>query len=253
MNQKKNLGVSLIVTLALSAQAQTPAPKKSLWDYLPKEPTTKNTASGSLASSVLSNTDAVNGLKQALGHGVEAAIQSLGKPDGFLKNAQVVIPVPPQLKQAEQVLRLAGQGKMADEFVTTMNRAAEAAVPEAAGVFGDAIKQMSVDDAQKIVNGPRDAATQYFRKVAEPRLMEKVRPIIQTATTKAGVTNSYKQLTSQAAFAQPFMKSDALDLDGYITRKSLEALFTMIAQEEARIRTNPAARTTDLLKKVFTH
>ncbi len=200
----------------------------------------------------LSNTEIVSGLKEALAKGVEKAINTLGKPGGFLGNQLVKITVPESLKTVSATARNLGQGQIVDVFETTLNQAAEKATPEAATILAEAIRQMSVDDAITILNGPNDAATQYFRKVSEKSLVEKLKPIVAQATDQAGVTAAYKNLTGQAApFLSDFLGNEALDLDQYVTNKSLDGLFKYIALEEKRIRENPSARATDLLKKVF--
>lgn len=222
--------------LPLSAQAG--------WlDWLPKPP--------SNAVAAVSQDEIALGLKEALGNGVQAAVKELGRPDGFLKNNTVKIPMPTQLLRVERLLRSLKQDALADEFIVTMNRAAEQAVPAAAAVFGEAVKQMTVTDARQILTGGEDAATQYFRRVGEPQLREKFLPIVREATQKTGVTATYKNLLAKAGPAASLLGSEATDLDGYITREALDGLFTMIAAEEKRIRQNPAARTTELLKKVF--
>lgn len=206
---------------------------------------------GGAASAALSNQDITAGLKEALAKGAQSAVSSLGRSDGFLGNDSVRIPLPEQLQTVDKVLRTLGQERYTDEFVTTMNRAAESAVPEASAILGDAIRRMTVEDAQNILNGPDDAATQYFRKVGEERLTSRFRPIVSEATSKAGVTSSYKQVIDSAGGAASLINADAMDLDGYVTSKALDGLFTMIAVEEKSIRDNPAARTSELLKKVF--
>jgi hypothetical protein len=203
------------------------------------------------AASVLTADEMTGGLKEALANGVQHAVRELGKPDGFLKNLDVKIPMPKKLQTVEKTLRTLKQDKMADDFVATLNRAAEQAVPEAADVFADSIRQMTVTDAKNILTGPNDSATQYFRKTSEEKLREKFRPIVTKATGAVGVTASYKNLLQQAGPAASLLGAEAGDLDGYITQKSLDGLFKMIAVEEKRIRENPVARTTDLLKKVF--
>lgn len=211
--------------------------------------------SGSAATTAitgaLSNDDIVAGLKEALSNGVEKAINELGRPDGFLANTDLKIPMPDSLRTIESTLRRLRQDRYADQFIETMNRAAEQAVPEAASIFANAIKQMSLDDAKDILNGPDDAATQYFRRTGSEQLTARLRPIVEAATARAGVTSAYKKLVGQASFLTPFMSKDATDVDGYITTKALDGLFTMIAAEEKRIRENPVARTTDILKRVF--
>lgn len=218
-------------------------------DWLPK-PSTNRTTTTAVA---LTADEMTGGLKEALANGVQHAVRELGKPDGFLKNLDVKIPMPKSLQTVERTLRTLRQDKMADEFVATLNRAAEQAVPEAADVFADSVRQMTVADAKNILTGPNDSATQYFRKTSEEKLREKFRPIVTKATAAVGVTASYKNLLQQAGPAASLLGADAGDLDGYITQKALDGLFKMIAVEEKRIRENPVARTTDLLRKVFSN
>jgi hypothetical protein len=222
-------------------------------DFLnPKSNTSTGTTAGAATSlAALSQSDVASGLKEALSKGVNQAIASLGKEGGFLNNPDVKIPMPPQLHQVEGALRAVGQSKMADEFVATMNHAAEQAVPVGANVFAGAITNMTIEDAKAILTGPGDAATQYFRKTSETQLHEQFLPIVREATAKTGVTAAYKNLLQQAGPAASFLGRDASDLDGYVTKKSLDGLFKMVAAEEKKIRENPVARTTDLLKKVF--
>jgi len=202
-------------------------------------------------TSALSVDEMTGGLKEALAQGTEKAIKSLGTTNGYLGNAAVKIPMPKKLHDIEKGLRATGQGKYADDFIATMNHAAEAAVPEASPIIGDAIRQMTVADAKDILNGPDDAATQYFRKVSETRLKEKILPIVKQATEKTGVTAAYKNLTSNAGFMSSFLQNQGLDVDQYVTDEALAGVFKMIAAEEKEIRKNPTARSTDLLKKVF--
>lgn len=207
---------------------------------------------GSAASSAaLSNEDITGGLKEALANGAQSAVNALGRSGGYLNNSAVKIPLPDKLQSVGKVLKAVGQERYVDEFVQTMNSAAESAVPEAGAILGDAIRQMSVADARAILDGPQDAATQYFRRVGEERLTGKLRPIVSDATSRAGVTSSYKNLIGQAGSAAALIDTDAMDLDGYVTTKALDGLFLMIAAEEKRIRENPVARTSELLKKVF--
>lgn len=200
----------------------------------------------------VSDNDIAAGLKEALGKGVTTAIKTLGKPNGFLLNPRVKIPLPKSLQKLEKGLRIAGQGKSVDAFVASMNNAAEKAVPVAIDVFVDAIKQMSFDDARKILfSGQKDSATQFFRRTSEETLRGKFRPIVEEFTEKTGVTQKYKTMVGKAGFAAQFLGKDATDLDGYVTQKALDGLFLLVADEEAKIRENPIGRTTALLKKVF--
>ncbi|MGI9335117.1 MAG: DUF4197 domain-containing protein [Gammaproteobacteria bacterium] len=208
------------------------------------------TGSGA-ASAVLSNDEIVAGLKEALAQGAEQSINALGRHDGFLGDASVRIPVPEKLRPVESALRTVGQSRYADEFITTMNRAAERAVPEASAILGDAIRQITLPEARNILNGPDDAATQYFREVGENRLVANMLPIVKEATSRTGVTASYKSLVDRAGPLAALANMDATDIDRYVTGKALDGLFLLIAAEEKRIRENPLARSTELLKKVF--
>jgi len=199
----------------------------------------------------LSQDQMVGGLKEALAKGVTHAVTNLGKEDGFLKDISVKIPMPDTLKRVEKSLRALGQDKLADDFVTTLNRAAEKATPEAAAVLGDAVKQMTVADARAILAGTNNAATQYFRRTSETNLFARFQPIVKQATEQTGVTRAYKNMTGKAGFAASLLGPEAGDLDAYVTRKALDGLFLKVAEEEKRIRENPLARTTDLLQKVF--
>jgi len=199
----------------------------------------------------LSQGEIADGLKQALDKGVNAAVAELGRPGGFMDNARVHIPMPKQLAWAEKTLRKLGQEKMADDFVNSMNSAAEKAVPEVASLFGEAIKGMSVDDAKRILTGPEDAATQYFRSHTSTALAERMRPIVAQATDAAGVTSSYKSMMSSVSGLGSLLGHDTVDLDGYVTDRAMDGLFLMIADEEKKIRANPVERSTELMKKVF--
>jgi len=200
---------------------------------------------------ILSQEEIRAGLREALSKGIKAAIASLGQMDGFYKNLDVKIPVPDQFKKVEEGLRLVRRDKLVDDFIISMNRAAEEAVPNVIDIFADSISQMTIEDAKAILNGQKDAATQYFKKTSESKLVEKVMPIVKVATAKVGVTNSYKTALSKASpLVQMFTKQD-MDLDHYVTKKAVEGLFVMIAKEEQNIRENPAARTTEILRKIF--
>jgi hypothetical protein len=255
-----------VVALALCCQLSVPAHAGWLGDLQKKlgdgksSPTsapanagaTSGTSASALDSAVaaLGNEDVVKGLKEALSKGARQAVTDLGKDGGFLNNLDVKIPMPSELQKVEKLLRSFGQEKYADQFVATLNHAAEKAVPEAATILADTITQMSLQDAQSILKGPDDAATQYFRKTSDAKLKERFLPIVQAATNDAGVTAAYKKLIQKAGGAARFM-GGATDLDGYVESKATDGLFKMIAAEEKRIRVNPVARTTDLLKKVF--
>jgi len=221
---------------------------------------TTNSLLSSATSTALSSEQMVGGLKEALGKGVEHAVSSLGRDGGFLTNLNVKIPMPDKLKTVEKTLRTVGQNQLADDFVGSMNHAAEKAVPVAASVFGDAIKQMTFEDAKAILSGQNDAATQFFRRTTQTNLHAKFYPIVQKATDQVGVTASYKQMMGKFASAEQRVgmfgskspvKFEVADIDTYVTDKALDGLFKMVAEEEKNIRANPVARTSDLLQKVF--
>jgi hypothetical protein len=198
----------------------------------------------------LSDADIAKGLKEALAKGTANAVTSLGKSDGYFANEAVKILLPDWLKKAEAPLRLAGQGQLVDDLVLAMNRAAEKAVPQAAGILGDAVKKMTVADAKGILTGGDDSATQYFRKTSGDKIGEMMKPIISKSMENVGVAKYYKKLTANP-LAAGAAKAYGVDLDAYVNEKASDGLFHMIAQEEKDIRKNPAERTTAILKKVF--
>jgi len=202
-------------------------------------------------SSALTNSEMINGLKEALSRGTQSAINNLGRTDGFFKNPKVRIPMPESLEKVEKTLRKLKQDKTADEFILSMNRAAEQAVPEAASIFSDTIRSMSFDNAKSILQGPDDAATQYFRRSSKDRLTEKMLPIVKTSTSAVGITAKYKHMLDKMGPLSSLVDTKSLDIDQYITNKALDGLFKMVAEEEKLIRNDPAARTTTLLEKVF--
>lgn len=195
--------------------------------------------------------DVAAGLKEALATGTGNAVQSLSKPDGYLSDAAAKILMPGKMQQAADLLKKAGYQREVDDFILSMNRAAEHAAPKAKPIFEDAVKKMSFADAQKILNGGNTAATDYFKTKTSAELTAAFKPAVAESMNQIGVTQSYKALTDRYTSMVPFGKMDSLDLDSYVTQKSLDGLFVKVGQEEAKIRTNPAARTTDLLKKVF--
>ena len=192
-----------------------------------------------------------SGLKEALSVGTKNAVGLLSKKDGYFGNEAVKILLPENIRRVGDALRMAGYQKEVDAFVLSMNRAAEKAAPKAADIFAGAIRSMSIDDAQKILNGGNTAATEYFKSKTSSQLFNAFKPDISQSMNEVGVTKAYKAMTDRYTAMMPFAKMDSLDLDTYVTNKSLDGLFHMVGQEEAKIRTNPAARTTELLKKVF--
>lgn len=213
------------------------------------EKVTGGTTSGGAAA--LSSTDISAGLKEALTTGTRRAIGLLGQDGGFMNDGTVKILLPDSLQTVEKGLRLAGQGAVVDEFVATMNQAAEKAVPATTDILVDTISGMSLQDAQGILNGPDDAATRYFREHSEEQLTTAILPIVENATSQTGVTAAYKKMTGGAGLVGQLSAQSGLDVDRYVAGKTLDGLFVKLAAEEKLIRENPMARSTDLLKKVF--
>ncbi len=207
-------------------------------------------AATAFSLSDFSDRDVVTGLKDALNQGTVNAITRLGKENGFLSYDKIKIPLPPTLKKAEKLMRTFGMKKQADELVIGMNRAAEKAVPEAKALFVDAVKQMSFDDARSILTGGDDAATKYFRKVTEQPLTTKFLPIVTDVTSKIGLAEQYNQFAGTASKLGIVKTKDA-KIEEYVTRKALDGLFLVMAEEEKNIRANPVKASTDLLKKIF--
>jgi len=190
------------------------------------------------------------GLKEALSTGTENAVNTVSKADGYFGNQMIKILMPEKIRMVSDVLSKLGYQKEVDDFVLGMNRAAEKAAPKAAAVFGDAIREMTFDDARKILNGGDTAATEFFKTKTHDKLYDAFKPIISSSMDEVGATRSYKEMMSKYETI-PFMDRTSVDLDHYVTDKSLDGLFYMVGQEEKKIRTDPAARATDLLKTVF--
>ena len=194
--------------------------------------------------------DASGGLKEALIQGAGKAVEMLGKQDGFLGNPKVKIPLPESVQKIEGVLRGFGMGQQADELINAMNRAAEAAVPQAKTLLVNSIKQMSVEDAKGILSGGEDSATQYFRRTTSGPLSEKFKPVVQKAMAKVKLAEKYDQLAGEAAKFGLVREQDA-HLENYVTQKTLDGLYLMIADEEKAIRQDPAGAAGKLARKVF--
>lgn len=192
----------------------------------------------------------IAGLKEALQVGIKNAVTFASKSDGYLKNAKITIPLPAQLKDWADKLRSIGLGSQVDEFITSMNRAAEKASAKAVDIFLDAISKMTVEDANNILKGADNAATKFFEKVTRKALYDVFAPVIKQAMDDVGITKLYKSLIDKYN-SIPLVQKVSFDLPDYVNNKALDGLFTMLAQEEAKIRKDPAARVTDLLKQVF--
>lgn len=256
------LGLALVVaTLPLMASGSG-----QFKDLLNKVKATSQGSNGSLGSG-LPDSEIGAGLKEALAKSTTDAINSLGRNGGFSNNSKVRIPLPGKLDQAGKLARQLGQGAKVDAFELSMNQAAEKAVPQVAQIFGDAIRKMTLRDARGILTGGDHAATDFFRRVAGDALTARIHPIVGKATDSVGVTQKYKAFTARngggamgsalgalGSFGGGHTSGKAgtsLDLDDYVTSKTLDGLFTEIGAQEQSIRHNPGARSTDLLKKVF--
>jgi hypothetical protein len=198
----------------------------------------------------LSEAKVGSGLREALKVGTENTVKLTGRVDGYFMNQAIKILMPEKIQTLEKGLRLVGYGPQVDEFVLSMNRAAERSAPFAQQIFWDAISEMSFEDARGILHGGETAATEYFRAKTTDRLAAAFRPVVDRAMSEVGVTRQYKELVARSQ-AIPFLKSEALDIDRYVVTKALDGLFLVLGEEERKIRTNPAARVTDLLQEVF--
>lgn len=198
----------------------------------------------------LNDAKIASGLKEALQIGTQNAVNLTGRLDGYFRNEVIKILMPEKLQTLEKGLRLVGYGPRVDEFVLSMNRAAERAAPRAKAIFWDAIGEMSFEDARKILNGGDTAATDYFQDKTTDRLAAAFRPVVDKAINEVGVTRRYKELIGRYE-AIPFVTSERFDIDQYVVTKALDGLFYVVGEEERKIRTNPTARVTDLLKEVF--
>jgi hypothetical protein len=202
------------------------------------------------ASSGVTQSKADSGLKDALQVAAERAVESAGRPDGYFGNPQIRIPMPEKLEHVEKAVRRVGLGAHADEFVLSMNRAAEKAAPQAKPIFVDAIRGIGFEDARAILGGGDTAATDYFRAHASDRLKAAFAPIVRESMEQTGVTRSFETLMAKAATV-PFVKAEKVDLDQYVVGKALDGLFHVMGEQEREIRRNPLARSTALLREIF--
>ena len=198
----------------------------------------------------ISDRDAINALKGALQRGTRAAVEQLGRENGFYGDARVRIPLPDSLRRAEKNMRRFGMGKYADELLLTMNRAAEAAVPEARQLFVDSVRQMSVTDAKGILTGGETAGTEYFRRTTHRQLHDRFLPIVREATARVDLAQKYNRYANTGVRYGLISAQDA-DLDEYVTQKALDGLYFMVGEEEKKIRRDPVGTASSLLQKVF--
>jgi hypothetical protein len=198
----------------------------------------------------ITSQEAASGLKAALEKGSAAAVATLGRSDGFFGNPQVRIPLPDSMQRAERLMRRFGMGQHADELILTMNRAAEAAVPEAKQLFVDSVRKMTVQDAKGILQGGDTAGTEYFRRSTQDQLRKRFLPIVKRATEKVDLARQYNNFADKGVALGLVRKEDA-NLDDYVTQKALDGLFFMVGEEEKKIRKDPLGAGTNIIRKVF--
>jgi len=235
----------------ITAGMSMPVHAQSLKDVLNKVKSSTGAGGSGTSRSSLTNTEIVSGLKQALQVGARNASGKLSSVNGFFGNALIKVLMPPEAKQVESVLRSIGMGSLVDKAILSMNRAAEDAAGKAVPIFVNAITGMSIQDGLSILTGGNGAATNYLRQKTVQALTDAFRPVISSSLGKVGATaywgqvfNAYNRLPTTRSKVNP-------DLTSYVTERALNGLFVTISDEENKIRNNPAARTTDLLKKVF--
>ena len=230
-----------VFLLAFPVLAQEPpkARRPSIFD--------KITEQLGVAKPAVSGDKTADGIREALRVGAERAVELVSKPDGYFRNRLIKILMPEKLRAADKALRVIGLGKVSDDLILSMNRAAEAAAPAAKPIFVDAVKKMTFDDARRILTGNDTAATQYFKEKTSIDLASAFKPLIDKSIDETGVVKFYNQMFGKI----PFMKDDAFHIHGYVLQKSLDGLFFMLGEEEKKIRKDPAARVTQILKDVF--
>jgi len=233
---KQIILIGCILFVTVNAQAQFEKLKKAA----------KSITSGN----ALSSEEIAQGLKEALTNGISKGADLVSQADGYFKNPEIKIPFPPEAKKAEEKLRQMGFGNDVDKFVLTLNRAAEDAAKESKPIFVSAIKSMTIQDAAGILKGQPDAATQYLKRTTSSPLKDKFKPVVQNSLNKVNATKYYKDLINTYNKI-PLVQKMNPNLDDYATDKAIEGLFVMIAKEEKNIRSNPLARTSEVLKKVF--
>ncbi len=247
----KKTSIFLVSFIFLSV---TPSHADFFGNFLEKiEPLTKPADSSPTSSDPLSlgSTETiVSGLKEALSVGIEKAVQTVSQLNGYYNNPDIKIPLPDSLNQASELLKKVGMEHLITDFELSMNQAAEKAAPKATSIFLDAIKNMSIEDGKKILDGGDTAATEFLKSKTFTQLYNEFKPAISSSISEVNVTNYYKNIANQLS-SIPFVTAPSIDLDDYVTTNSLNGLFAMIGEEEKKIRKDPAARVTDLLKQVF--
>jgi hypothetical protein len=236
--------IALLVALSLSVASAVAADP---WKDMAKQIFQQQAGPAGVA---LTDSDIVKGLREALAKGTRNAVLQLGKTDGFWADTRFRIPLPGPMMKADTFLRAAGYGPSLDELHLSFNRAAERAVPIAADVFAVAVEKLTVNDARSILNGPNDAATQYFKRTTGHQLALQFKPIVAGVTARVGLVQQYQKVIAPAGAAAGLL-GPTMDVNDYVTDRALNSLFLRVADEEEAIRRNPAARTSEVLKRVF--
>ena len=241
----------IMFALSILLISTSPACSGVLDEIMDKvDPASKEGSSGPAGKEALSLDQIISGLKEALSIGTGDAVSFLSKTDGYFGNELTRILMPEKIQNVADMLKKVGLGNQVDNFVLTMNRAAENATPQAKEFFIDAIKEMSFNDAKGILYGGDTSATQYLESKTRINIKDAFKPVISSSLDEVGATKAYKDMISSFN-SLPFVSSKSLDLDDYVTDKALDGLFIKVGEEEAKIRANPSARVTDILKQVF--
>jgi len=240
----RSLFLPAFLVLAVCLLAVPPA-EAGLRDRVKKALNDRSEGSGELDTNTI-----IAGLKEALSVGAKNSVTKVSQIDGYFGNELIRIKAPEKIAKIEKLMRKAGQGKYVDQFILSMNRAAEKAAPQALDFFVAAVKEMTISDAVVILRGNDTAATAYLKSKTHDRIYGAFKPVVISTMNEVGVTRSFKEMMDKAK-GIPLLKKEVVDLDHYVTSKALDGLFTMVGQEEQKIRKDPVARVTDLLKKVF--
>src|SRR5215467_10692035 len=243
----QNTATRMACILVLVGWSASLASSQSTWDKIKEE---AGVARQGNSGTGLSNDKITAGLKEALSVSTGNAVSLTGRPDGFLKNQAIKILLPPKLRSVGKGLRMVGMGSQVDALETGMNRAAEQATPKAKQIFLHALTKMTYSDARQILTGGGTAATDYFKRQSTDELATAFAPIVHQAMQNVGVVRQYNQLM-KSPIASSLAADKSFNLDDYVVGKTLDGLFYMLGEEEKKIRTNPAAQTTALLKEVF--
>ncbi|MGZ4815627.1 MAG: DUF4197 domain-containing protein [Terriglobales bacterium] len=237
-------GLSVVAILSGTSYAQIQV--EEIWNRA--KATAQSTSAANLG---LTDSKISSGLKEALTVSTSKAVAVTGRPDGFYKNDAIKILLPDNLRKIGNGMRLVGMGSQVDALELGMNRAAEQAAPEAKKIFFNAVANMTFADARNILYGNDTAATEYFKRTSSAQLTEAFTPIVHRAMENVGVIQQYNRVIQSASFGPWTANPKKLDLNAYVVQKTLDGLFYELGQEEKRIRTNPAAQSTSLLKQVF--